>query len=49
MKEGKKTRCGNESHTSRSSLSSRRSQTSYENGSTFLGSRTLGDHLPCLD
>src|SRR5258708_38062843 len=49
MKEGKKTCFGNQSHTSRSSLSSRRSQTSHEIGSTLLGSRTLGDHLPRLD
>src|SRR2546428_5159890 len=49
MKEGKKTYCGNESHTSCSSLSSGRGQTSHENGPTFLGSRTLGDYLPCLD
>jgi hypothetical protein len=49
MKEGEKTCSGNESHTSRSSLFSRRSQTSHEKGSTFVGSRTLGDHLPCLD
>src|SRR5260370_17821825 len=49
MKEGKKTCFGNESHTSRCSFSSGRSQTSHENGSTLLGSRTLGDHLPPLD
>src|SRR5713226_5515359 len=49
MKEGKKTCFGNESHTSRCSFSSGRSQTSHENGSTLLGSRTLGDHLPRLD
>src|SRR5258708_16739832 len=49
MKEGKKTCFGNESHTSHCSFSSGRSQTSHENGSTLLGSRTLGDHLPRLD
>src|SRR5258708_35867007 len=49
MKEGKKTCFGNESHTSRCSFSSGSSQTSHENGSTLLGSRTLGDHLPHLD
>src|SRR5713101_5469258 len=49
MKEGKKTCFGNESHTSRCSFSSGSSQTSHENGSTLLGSRTLGDHLPRLD
>src|SRR6266699_2952763 len=48
-KEGKKTCCGNQSHTSRSALSNRRSQTSHETGSTLVGSRTLGDHLPRLD
>src|SRR5260370_39181138 len=49
MKEGKKTCFGSESLSSRCSLSSGRSQTSHENGSTLLGSRTLGDHLPHLD
>jgi len=49
LKEGKKTCFGYESHTSRSSCSSGRSQTSHENGSTLLGSRALGDYLPCLN
>src|SRR5260370_2299683 len=48
MKEGKKTCFGNESHTSRCSFSSGSSQTSHENGSTLLGSTTLGDHFPRL-
>ena len=49
MEEGKKTCFGNESHTSGSSFSTGRSQTSHETGPTLLGSRTLEDHLPRLD